>query len=172
MSCTSRYSARRALSALGVRAAPIAVLVLLAAAPAAATELYQWKDAKGVTHYSDSPPPEKTQAGVKNRVIQNRTGTPTQTATAAAPSENPQCAGARANLKQLQSAAAVGMDSNGDGKADGVLDAQQRAAQVQLAEAQIRVNCSAAAPTAPATTPAASSSPPSSRTTPQKQAES
>ncbi|MBW8810919.1 DUF4124 domain-containing protein [Lysobacter capsici] len=172
MSCTSRYSARRALSALGLRAAPTALLVLLAAAPAAATELYQWKDAKGVTHYSDSPPPEQGQAGVKNRVIQNRTGTPAQTASAAAPSENAQCTGARANLKQLQSAASVGMDSNGDGKADGVLDAQQRAAQVQLAEAQIRVNCTAAAPTAPASAPAASSSPPSSRTTPQKQADS
>nr|WP_252255851.1 DUF4124 domain-containing protein [Lysobacter capsici] len=157
---------------MGLRAAPTALLVLLAAAPAAATELYQWKDAKGVTHYSDSPPPEQGQAGVKNRVIQNRTGTPAQTASAAAPSENAQCTGARANLKQLQSAASVGMDSNGDGKADGVLDAQQRAAQVQLAEAQIRVNCTAAAPTAPASAPAASSSPPSSRTTPQKQADS
>lgn len=172
MSCTSRYSARRALSALALRAAPTALLVLLAAAPAAATELYQWKDAKGVTHYSDSPPPEQGQAGVKNRVIQNRTGTPAQTATAASPAENAQCSGARANLKQLQSAASVGMDSNGDGKADGVLDAQQRAAQVQLAEAQIRVNCTAAAPAAPAA-PAASSSPSSPpRATPQKQADS
>lgn len=169
MSRTSRLSARRALSALGLRAAAPVLLALLAAAPAAAaTELYQWKDAKGVTHYSDSPPPEKGQAGVRNRVIQNRTGTPSQGVSAAASAENAQCTGARANLKQLQSAGAVGVDSNGDGKPDNVLDAQQRAAQVQLAEAQIKVNCTAAAP-APAA-PATSSAP--SRPTPQKQADS
>ena len=168
MSRTSRISARRALSALGLRAAAPALLALLAAAPAAATELYQWKDAKGVTHYSDSPPAEKGQAGVRNRVIQNRTGTASLGVSAETPAENAQCAGARANLKQLQSAGAVGVDSNGDGKPDNVLDAQQRAAQVQLAEAQIKVNCTAAAP-APAV-PSASSAP--TRPTPQKQADS
>ena len=34
-------------------------LLVAVAAPAVAGELYQWKDANGVTHYSDSPPPGK-----------------------------------------------------------------------------------------------------------------
>lgn len=152
MSRPTRPSARRALPALGFSAA----LLVLLAAPVAATELYQWKDAKGVTHYSDSPPPN--QAGVKNRVIKNRSGTAAQTATAAdAPAaENPQCVTARGNLKQLQSSRTVGVDANKDGKPDNVLDAQQRAAQVQLAEAAVRAYCTqpAAAPTT--ATPASS----------------
>jgi len=149
MSRTSRISARRALPALGLGA----ILAALAAFPAAATDLYQWKDAQGVTHYSDSPPPGQSGSGqVKNRVIRNKSGTPSQTATASAPAENSQCASARANLKQLQSSAQVGVDNDGDGKPDSALDAQQRAAQVQLAEASIRAYCTpapapAAAPT-------------------------
>lgn len=148
MSRTSRISARRALPALGLGA----ILAALAAFPAAATDLYQWKDAQGVTHYSDSPPPGQSGSGqVKNRVIRNKSGTPSQTA-ASAPAENSQCASARANLKQLQSSAQVGVDNDGDGKPDSALDAQQRAAQVQLAEASIRAYCTpapapAAAPT-------------------------
>lgn len=147
MSRTSRISARRALPALGLGA----VLAALAAFPAAATDLYQWKDAQGVTHYSDSPPPGQSGSGqVKNRVIRNKSGTPSQGATASAPAENSQCTSARANLKQLQSSAQVGTDSDGDGKPDNVLDAQQRAAQVQLAEASIRAYCTPAPGAAPA----------------------
>ncbi|MBN7137997.1 hypothetical protein A7A76_02720 [Lysobacter enzymogenes] len=146
MSRTSRISARRALPALGLGA----VLAALAAFPAAATDLYQWKDAQGVTHYSDSPPPGQSGSGqVKNRVIRNKTGTATQTASVAAPGESAPCVNARANLKQLQSSAQVGVDSNGDGKPDNVLDAQQRAAQVQLAEASIRAYCNPAPTTPP-----------------------
>lgn len=138
MSRTSRVSARRALPALGLGA----VLAALAAFPAAATDLYQWKDAQGVTHYSDSPPPGQANSGqVKNRVIRNKSGIASQTAAVGAPAENAQCVSARANLKQLQSSAQVGVDNNGDGKPDNVLDVQQRAAQVQLAEASIRAYC-------------------------------
>jgi hypothetical protein len=36
---------------------PILVLVL-ASATAQAAGIYQWKDAKGVTHYTDTPPPD------------------------------------------------------------------------------------------------------------------
>ncbi|MGO4774619.1 DUF4124 domain-containing protein [Lysobacter sp. 2RAB21] len=162
MSRMSRLSARRALSALGLSAALDVVL----AAPAAATELYQWKDAQGVTHYSDSPPPSQS-GQVKNRVIKNKTGTPTQSATVTASSESSQCITARANLKQLQSSAHVGVDNNGDGKPDNVLDAKQRQAQVDLAQTSIRAYCTApatpgapAAATAPTSTPSTAPNPP------------
>ncbi|MFK3647101.1 DUF4124 domain-containing protein [Lysobacter enzymogenes] len=148
MSRTSRISARRALPALGLGA----VLAALAAFPAAATDLYQWKDAQGVTHYSDSPPPGQASSGqVKNRVIRNKSGTASQTAAVTAPGESAPCVNARANLKQLQGSGQVGVDSNGDGKPDNVLDTQQRAAQVQLAEASIRAYCNPA-PAAPTST--------------------
>ncbi|EEF93670.1 hypothetical protein CATMIT_01698, partial [Catenibacterium mitsuokai DSM 15897] len=114
MSRTSRISARRALPALGPGRRPGRPGGL----PAAATDLYQWKDAQGVTHYSDSPPPGQSGSGqVKNRVIRNKTGTATQTASVTAPGESAPCVNARANLKQLQSSAQVGVDSNGDGQA-------------------------------------------------------
>lgn len=155
MSRTTRISVRRALPALALGA----VLAALAAFPAAATDLYQWKDAQGVTHYSDSPPPAQAGGQVKNRVIRNKTGTASQTV-AAAPAENAQCSSARANLKQLQSSAQVGVDNNGDGKPDNLLDAQQRAAQVQLAEASIRAYCTPSAAAANAAPAAADGSKP------------
>ena len=37
--------------------ASIALAALSIAAVADAQQVYSWKDAKGVTHYSDSPPP-------------------------------------------------------------------------------------------------------------------
>ncbi|WP_242691335.1 DUF4124 domain-containing protein [Lysobacter enzymogenes] len=152
MSRMSRISARRALPALGLGA----VLAVLAAFPAAATDLYQWKDAQGVTHYSDSPPPAQASGGqVKNRVIRNKSGTASQTAAVTTTGESAPCVNARANLKQLQGAGPVGVDNNGDGKPDNVLDAQQRAAQVQLAETSIRAYCN---PTPPAPASAAGSS--------------
>ncbi|UMR30871.1 glutaredoxin family protein [Massilia sp. MB5] len=48
-----------------MRTAP--VLLLLVAAGTAGAQMYKWKDAKGVTHYSDTPPPASAkQAEVKN----------------------------------------------------------------------------------------------------------
>ncbi|MEH6420877.1 DUF4124 domain-containing protein [Pseudomonas sp. CGJS7] len=147
MSRMPRLSARRALPALGLSLA----LAVLASA-ATATELYQWKDAQGVTHYSDSPPPSQS-GQVKNRVIKSKTGTPTQTASVSATSESTQCLNARGNLKQLQSSAQVGVDNNGDGKPDNVLDAKQRQAQIDLAQSSIRAYCTAPAAPAAASTP-------------------
>ncbi|UTY58149.1 glutaredoxin family protein [Massilia sp. erpn] len=42
-------------------------LLLLLAAGTAGAQMYKWKDAKGVTHYSDTPPPASAkQAEIKN----------------------------------------------------------------------------------------------------------
>lgn len=118
----------------------LAAGLLLVALPAAAGEVYQWKDAKGVTHYSDSPPPNQTH---KSRVITPK-GTP-QVAVAAKPvAVNSDCSNARSNLTILQGKAEVGIDENKDGKPDRNLTAQERANRTQLAEASIKTYCEVA----------------------------
>jgi len=114
------------------------------AAPAVAGEVYQWKDAKGVTQYSSTPPPK----GVyKVRTINNAGAANTAVAASVTPSEDPQCAPARANLATLQGKGAVQQDSNGDGKADKTLSDSERTSQTALAQAVINANkCTATAP--------------------------
>lgn len=128
-----------------VRLRPLLALALLALAlPAAAGKLYQWKDARGVTHYSDAPPPAG--ADYTNRAISQRgaAGTEQPDAATAAPVANPACTTARANLTLLDGQGPVGIDTDGDGKADSEMDPAQRAAQRQLAEAAIAVHCTPA----------------------------
>lgn len=121
----------------------LAAAALLVALPLAAGELYQWKDANGVTHYSDAPPPSGT---YKNRRIHDggTAGTAAE-ASEKAPAESSQCTTARANLALLEGDGPVGIDSDGDGKPDNEMSADQRGAQKQLAEAAIKVHCSPAA---------------------------
>ena len=70
----------------------IAALLLATALPSDAQQrVYQWKDAKGVTHYTDMPPPQAHKA----RDIDNR-GSATAVS-AVKQDENPQCLDARAN---------------------------------------------------------------------------
>lgn len=124
------------------RAAPWVLLALVVAlAPAVvASGVYQWKDAQGVTHYADAPPKDRA---YRNRTIREDVPAPTATAT---PAVDPQCTIARQNLQRLQGSAAVGLDADGDGKPDAELSAAQRADQVKLAEAAIRVRCIAPPP--------------------------
>jgi hypothetical protein len=129
------------------RALPLLTAVLLVIAyPATAGEVYQWKDAKGVTHYSDSPPPDK--AAYRNRSVRNDTPAPEEPVGDAKPADNPQCLTARRNLDTLKSSAPVGVDANSDGIPDAEMGADERAAQLQLAEAGIKAWCK---PTAVAT---------------------
>ena len=48
--------------------APIALLALLLCAGTAGAQVYKWKDDKGVTHYSDQPPPPSAPARTKVEV--------------------------------------------------------------------------------------------------------
>jgi len=108
--------------------------LLLVVASAGAGELYQWKDAKGVTHYSDSPPP--------NQPYKNRTIRDSGNASAAAkPAESAQCTTARMNLEHLKGTAPAGFDADRDGKPDALFNADQRRAQVRLAEAAVTMHC-------------------------------
>ncbi|MDL5366185.1 DUF4124 domain-containing protein [Xanthomonas sp. NCPPB 2654] len=115
-------------------------LSLLAAASgvAGAATLYQWKDAQGVTHYSESPPPGgKYQA----RRVDGHGGAPAEATEAAAPAENANCLSARKNLDILGKPGKVMTDRDGDGKPDAELDEAQREAQKGLAEAAIKAYC-------------------------------
>lgn len=131
-----------------LRTALLATAVLaLGTAPAAfADELYQWKDANGVTHYSQTPPAQgKYQArSIYHREQAIDAGTPT-----AAPVESSQCTTARKNIELLQSGSRLQMDSDGDGKADRDLSDNEREKQLQIAQTVARVNCSSTAAKAP-----------------------
>lgn len=118
---------------------------LLACTAASAGDLYQWKDAHGVTHFSDAPPPKGT---FKTRNVEIRDG---QAATAPAdavkpsPTDASQCALARTNLERLQAGGNIGLDANGDGQPDAPMSATEQAKQAELAQRQIHVFCNAKA---------------------------
>ena len=117
----------------------VTALCLAAAFTAQAQQIYQWKDSKGVTHYSDSPPPNQS---VQNRRI-NQSGTPIMDATAAGkPVDNVQCTTARKNLEILGThQGPVQQDTDGDGKPDTTLDDTGRNNQRALAEASVKAYC-------------------------------
>ena len=113
--------------------------LLLAPAAASAGGIYQWKDAKGVTHYTDTPPPD-SQYKQRNLYHPDPEATPTASK---GPSENPACATARQNIALLNSKQNVQLDSNGDGKPDKALSDTDRANQLALAQATLSTSCSA-----------------------------
>ena len=114
--------------------------LLVVVLPAAAGEVYQWKDAKGVTHYADSPPPNQSS---KSRAI-NQQGSAVVAATAKPVAVNADCSNARANLTVLQGKGEVGIDEDKDGKADRSLTTTERANRLLLAEAGIKTYCEVA----------------------------
>ena len=117
----------------------VAGLCLLLATPAFAAKVYQWKDEKGVTHYSDAPPPNQD---IKGRNLADKGGTAPQAAQAAAkPVVNANCSNARSNLSVLQGGGQVGIDENKDGTPDRSLNDSERANRTALAEAQIKTYC-------------------------------
>ena len=111
------------------------LIAACACATAVAGDIYQWKDAKGVTHYGSVPP---ASGAYKVRSVN---GTDPSLPVAAKPAENPACAIARKNMELLQGKAAVQLDSDGDGKPDKTLSDADRANQLQLAQATLKVSC-------------------------------
>jgi hypothetical protein len=124
------------------RTVAAALALLLVAAPTLAQQqrVYQWKDANGVTHYTDLPP---TQAH-KSRDIDNRGGA--AGIATVKPVENEQCANSRNNLQRLQANQSVGVDTDGDGKSDRNLSSDERASQIELNQAAIKAYCPASKP--------------------------
>ncbi|GAB2502859.1 DUF4124 domain-containing protein [Lysobacter humi (ex Lee et al. 2017)] len=127
---------------------PLGLALATFALAAGAGELYQWKDAKGVTHYSDAPPP-----GQKH-TTRRMDARPAPVA-AAKPVVNADCSNARNNLKLLQGTGKLGVDDNNDGKLDRELTTSERAGRLKMAEGQIEIYCDAPAANAAATAAAA-----------------
>lgn len=137
---TSRPS-RTLLPSLLLAASALTGSMLAGSALAQSSDVYQWKDAKGVTHYSDSPP---AKGKYDSRVIEARKGTP---AVASAEPRKPDpkavanCSLARTNLTRLQAVGDIGLDADGDGQPDSTMSPQDRAKQTTLAEANIKTWC-------------------------------
>jgi hypothetical protein len=116
------------------------VLASVSAAPAVAGEVYQWKDSKGVTHYSQTPPSQGTSYQQREITSAGQAQTSQQLA-AVATAETPQCTQARKNIEALQSKGAVQEDSDGDGKLDRTLSDADRVNQMELAQATVKATC-------------------------------
>ncbi len=118
----------------------LGLLALAVCATANAGEVYQWKDAHGVTQYSSTPP---AQGAYRTRTIHNDQVDVADAKPSAKSTENPSCDIARKNMALLQGKEPVQIDSNGDGKPDKTLSADDRANQMQLAQATVKVTCAA-----------------------------
>jgi hypothetical protein len=116
-------------------------LLLSGAALAQSDGLYQWKDGKGVTHYSDAPPPKGQYKSRNVHVREGVAAAATDGPAKAITSADANCTLAQANLKRLQAGGNIGPDANGDGKPDSSFTAQQMAEQTQLAQKNIRAYC-------------------------------
>lgn len=122
-----------------MRALPsLCCLLLLASASASAGTVYKWKDANGVTQYSEKAP---TGQKFESRQVENRDPVARATPAAKASAESTDCTTARSNLSLLNGEGAVMQDTNGDGKADAALSPEQRGAQKELANAAIKAYC-------------------------------
>ncbi len=122
------------------RTLALALGIALVATPLLAQQrIYQRKDANGVSQYTDVRP--ESQYTVRNV---NNSGTPAPTATPVA-EENAQCKGVRNNLTRLQGSEAIGIDTNGDGKPDRNITADERKTQIELNQAAVKAYCTPAA---------------------------
>lgn len=134
------------------------VFVLLAAAcPLALAQAYKWKDAQGVTHYSDSPPPGNSAKVERIKMSGSAVapaGTtaapaPARASTAPAPSTGPVadtpanraklCDQLRKNMDVLTKEAIVSVDDGKGGSRQ--LDANARKSQVEQTQAQMTLYC-------------------------------
>jgi hypothetical protein len=119
-------------------------VALLACGVASAGDVYQWKDAQGVTHYSDAPPPK---GQYQARDVRHRDDEAAATSTDSGPVTDKNCALAKTNLDRLKTGGDIGLDANGDGKPDAPLSDAERTKQTELAEANIRRYCKQASAT-------------------------
>lgn len=134
---------------LSVSGLGLGLSVLLLPAVAAAQDIYQWKDANGVTHFSERPPASGTYS--QRRITQHSVSPPTAAPaaptasaapTAAATQDDPrvtQCRTAQANIEALSGDAPVQQD-DGSGTPR-VLSDSERAAQLDFAQAAARAYC-------------------------------
>ena len=109
----------------------------LAAPPAAGQQFYSWRDADGVRHFSDSPPPHDNYVPRQIREPRRRAA---EKPDAAKPSTNAACTRARANIAVFANNDIVNMDRNNDGKPETLTEAE-RAYELDRAMAVSRRFC-------------------------------
>ena len=131
-----------------IRIATFACLLLAGTALAQSGGIYQWKDAQGVTHYSDAPPPK---GQYQARDIHHRDGAAPATTAADEPTTaaSANCTLARTNLERLQAGGDIGLDANGDGQPDAALSAEEHERQTRLAAINIKTFCTPQATATP-----------------------
>lgn len=133
----------------------LVVALLMAVCPLAFGQAYKWKDAQGVTHYSDSPPPAGTKVEkIKTSgVVIPPAGNPAPAAastTAAKPApagavaDTPAnraklCDQLRKNAETLAKEKVVSVDDGKGGSRN--LDDAGRARQVETTQAQMTLYC-------------------------------
>lgn len=139
-----------------MRALSILAIALAVAVPLSSTsaqEMYSWKDRKGVTQYSDTPPTAgkyDTHPMAKDRAPTADTGKPASTAATGTSAqgtdgksaqEDARCASTRQNLALLESKNSIQM-AGSDGKPGKLLDAEERSKHLELAQASMKAyNC-------------------------------
>lgn len=112
---------------------------LSAVSVASAAEVYQWKDASGVTHYSQTPPPKGSYQ--QRQITSSGAGAAQATAPqATAAVDNPNCATARANVAALSGGRPV-REAGEDGQPGRALNDAERASQLELANAAVKAYC-------------------------------
>ena len=140
-----------------VRTVLLVLAMLLPCIAIAANQVYRWKDANGVVHFADAPPPE----GIKYKIVNIKTGAtreppaPASPATAAPrPAPDSATAGPKTvkdtpdnraklcqqldeNIKVLQSSQVVTL-----GNSSTPMTAEQRAQQLAQAQQQQQQFCS------------------------------
>ena len=131
-----------------ILATAIAACILAASMPAAAQDVYKWKDAKGVTHYSERPPAKgdySTQAAVRDPAA----AAPQARAANGDAQGDSRCTSARNSLSALLGKNPPQADTDNDGKPDRPLTDAERSSQVELNRSTLKAyNCSEAAPSA------------------------
>lgn len=119
-----------------------ACLLMLATTAASAGNFYKWKDANGVTQYSEKPPTgQKFEA---RRITSSGVSVPESEAENDS-NESQSCKDSRRNLEMLSGKGPVMQDTDGDGKPDAPIADSQREAQKNLADAAVKAYCKPAA---------------------------
>ncbi len=120
------------------------LLACLALSPALATaqsRVYQWTDANGVRHYSQTPPPKGSAAERDIRTAEGKAAAPAATTATAKSPEQKACDQATSNLALLDSQSTVSVEGkNGDG-APHVLSAEERSAAKVRAQKEADLYC-------------------------------
>jgi hypothetical protein len=131
----------------------LVLALLVAVCPLALGQAYKWKDAQGVTHYADSPPPAGTKVEkIKTSgVVIPPGGNPAPASTAAAKPAAPGpvadtpanraklCDQLRKNAETLSKEKVVSVDDGNGGSRN--LDDAGRARQVETTQAQMTLYC-------------------------------